>query len=124
MSRRKLIREYIAVLLHEMLHAFLELWGCGTCRERFENIGIGGHGPAWQEAACALEIAAQDERFLDFGLVGMSREVGWATELQIGGRKLDREAVVLARKWEMEMKLLEHCFRKLKLTPGKAPRTQ
>ena len=47
--RSKLMRCYITTLLHEMLHVFLELWGCSPCKDRPENIGLGGHGPVWQE---------------------------------------------------------------------------
>ena len=69
-----------------------------------------------------MEIVAEDKKFLNMGPFDMSREVAWASELKIGGRKVDSEAIGVAKKWGMNFKDVEHCFRGLKLTPGVAPK--
>jgi hypothetical protein len=117
----KLVRLYLATLLHEMLHAFFELWGCGSCRDRHENLGLGGHGPAWQDAALALETAAEDKSFLDLVDVDMSREVSWASKMKASGRRFDGETIALAKNWGMDVKSVEYWSRKLKLKVGEAP---
>ena len=40
--------QYVEVLLHEMVHAYMALYACRTenCHARPENIGVSGHGEA------------------------------------------------------------------------------
>jgi hypothetical protein len=71
-----------------------------------------------------LEIVAEDKKFLNMGPFDMSREVAWASEVKIGGRKVDSEATALAKKWRMNLKDVEHYFRELKLTPGVAQKAR
>ena len=79
---------YFGTLLHEMLHAFLKMWGCRHSSHyyRHKTEGIAGHGHVWQNVAYAPEIAVRDERFLDLKKVELSRELSWAEELKIAGR--------------------------------------
>ncbi|KAJ5038845.1 uncharacterized protein L3040_006524 [Drepanopeziza brunnea f. sp. 'multigermtubi'] len=57
----------LCVLLHEMLHAFLEIYACGCreCRKRAAagagmGVGESGHGKEWCSAMSALQGALQD----------------------------------------------------------------
>ncbi|KAK4626476.1 hypothetical protein CLAFUW4_04176 [Fulvia fulva] len=63
----------VSVLLHEMCHAYMLVWGCmgkksGCSRwacqkgsERYvKEIGMGGHGDAWQRLALTVELLAGD----------------------------------------------------------------
>ena len=49
--------QYIGTLLHEMIHAFMVLYGCkqSCCRRQFEEAGKSGHGVAWLDAATRIE---------------------------------------------------------------------
>lgn len=64
------LRNYLGTLLHEMIHAFLEIWGCriNGCWDLWQQQGLRGHGYAWQDAASALEIAVQDRELLGLEL--------------------------------------------------------
>ena len=73
---------YIETLLHEMWHAFADRWGCRSCRNRQENMGWNGHGPAFQVGAHALEVAVNEIRFVDRKL-SLDREVSWALEVRV-----------------------------------------
>ena len=61
---------YLGRLLHEMSHAFLELFSCRyePCHSSLEHLGITGHGFAWQEITFAVEKAANDHTFLDLSV--------------------------------------------------------
>lgn len=41
------IQSYICTLMHEMVHAFLLLYGCSQCQDLFAQVGFGGHAYAW-----------------------------------------------------------------------------
>ena len=58
---------YLGSLLHEMTHAFLELYSCwySPCRACLQHLGPTGHGFAWQDSAYAVEKAANDLNFLN-----------------------------------------------------------
>jgi hypothetical protein len=58
---------YLGSLLHEMTHAFLELYSCwhSSCRLCLQHLGPTGHGFAWQDIAYAVEKAANDPKFLN-----------------------------------------------------------
>ncbi|KAF8849037.1 hypothetical protein BDZ45DRAFT_697895 [Acephala macrosclerotiorum] len=64
------LRNYLGTLLHEMIHAFLEIWGCCIegCYDLWQQQGVRGHGYAWQDAASALEFAVQDRELLGLKL--------------------------------------------------------
>ncbi|PMD13804.1 hypothetical protein NA56DRAFT_736828 [Hyaloscypha hepaticicola] len=54
-------------LLHEMTHAFLELYSCWytLCREFLQHLGPAGHGFAWQDIAHTVEKAADNPNSLN-----------------------------------------------------------
>jgi hypothetical protein len=54
----------VGTMLHEMLHAFQDLYGCRChhCRSMHPNVGgLGatGHGPSWTSSMCELQISLQ-----------------------------------------------------------------
>jgi hypothetical protein len=55
----------IGTLLHEMVHAFLDIYSCTGCRFEFQNVGISGHATSFQDAAYAIEMASCDPDFLN-----------------------------------------------------------
>lgn len=88
---RKLVQDFLAVLLHEMTHAFLMVYSIptrrlGNCRYRklVQTEGLTGHGPCWVMVAAA--VAAEADRSLG-GLWG-----SW--DLVIArARSLERDAL-------------------------------
>jgi hypothetical protein len=53
------LRYYLSVLLHEMVHAVLDLYCCYTCRPCItrskDEVGISGHSTSWQKLAVSIE---------------------------------------------------------------------
>ena len=76
---------YASVLLHEMIHAFLQRWAnlrlplSGKCLEGF---GRSGHGFAWQDISLALETAANDPTLTGMKL-DLNREHSFRLELSL-----------------------------------------
>jgi hypothetical protein len=104
-SFKQRMRGYLAVLVHEQLHAFIGLYSChcvAGCRKRGQDptvCGITGHGALW----CNAMIAIQERLSADLGwkvdcavLSGMSGEIaatGWQpTHEQEERWKIDRFA--------------------------------
>ncbi|KAE8444459.1 hypothetical protein EG329_000550 [Mollisiaceae sp. DMI_Dod_QoI] len=77
-SKRKILIHYLEILLHEMIHAFLNLWSCEykPCRTAWERCGPGEHGFAFQDILFALQRAVNDGMLLNLGL-----ELGGLTSL-------------------------------------------
>jgi SprT-like family len=66
-------QQYLAVLLHEMTHAFLTIYSCKclSCWPSFKNrVGNHGHGPSWCDSMSAIKQAVE-------------RDLGWYTEFGI-----------------------------------------
>ncbi|KUJ08848.1 uncharacterized protein LY89DRAFT_676741 [Mollisia scopiformis] len=56
---QKRMKKYLGTLLHEMLHAYFEVYGCmctEVCTWRYNTL-VGIHGSSWQDAALAIENA-------------------------------------------------------------------
>ncbi|KAF2812780.1 uncharacterized protein BDZ99DRAFT_517096 [Mytilinidion resinicola] len=66
--------EVLATLLHEALHCFLDQLTskpcgyCAPCKQRVDNIGVHGHGRAWQLVAMKLEEVAPDQLGFDLDM--------------------------------------------------------
>jgi hypothetical protein len=85
---------YLCVLLHEMLHAFFYIYSCKctNCRSQkpalHGGVGASGHGPAWVDAAYALQMAFQElvswEVFLGIpkSVQLETRVSGWKPDLE------------------------------------------
>lgn len=80
LSPRKQLDDILSVLLHEMSHAWVEIFGnrkFGSASEAMEEIGPTGHGKAWKNVVrmCVwaarehfgLECTQEDELFEDYG---------------------------------------------------------
>ncbi|KAE8444460.1 hypothetical protein EG329_000551 [Mollisiaceae sp. DMI_Dod_QoI] len=78
--RRERLRNYLGTLLHEMIHAFLGIWGCRYkgCYNTWQRQGVRGHGHAWQDMAAAVEIAAADR-----DLLGLELDLGRLKNLAV-----------------------------------------
>lgn len=77
-SRYERLRRYIGSLLHQMLHAFFQLWTCPRphCFDKVYTNGEHRHWRIWQEVAFALEDAARDPSLLNLDLY-LNRERLW-----------------------------------------------
>ncbi|OWO97693.1 hypothetical protein B2J93_2453 [Marssonina coronariae] len=80
-TRKWRVHDYIETLLHEMLHAYFDIFAC-ICHARCERrkkraLGTSGHGTAWQWAALAIEEKSGDLFFKKFD---MCREPSWNLE--------------------------------------------
>jgi hypothetical protein len=71
-NRERRLTNYIAILLHECIHAFLEIYSCRTenldgekCHERPEHGGKDGHGEAFQVITSSLHEATRNLLRLD-----------------------------------------------------------
>lgn len=62
-SRPARLKDYLETLLHELIHAFFNVWGCRAdgCSNEWEVLGVRGHGYALQDTALALETAMVDK---------------------------------------------------------------
>ncbi|PMD38387.1 hypothetical protein L207DRAFT_585289 [Hyaloscypha variabilis F] len=75
------LRIYIQTLLHEMIHAFIQIYACfcSRCKTKYEDQeGKTGHGQAWQSIAYEIEIFVRNELGLDLDL---NRVISIAEEL-------------------------------------------
>jgi hypothetical protein len=81
-NRPRRLKAYLSTLLHEMCHAYLDLWGCRFegCYNVWEKQGVKGHGHAWQDIALAVEIAAADPNHMKLHL-DLGRENSLAIEM-------------------------------------------
>lgn len=100
-NRPRRLKGYLETLLHEMCHAFFDLYGCrfDGCYNVWEKQGAKGHGHAWQDIALAVEIAAADKN-----LLGLSLDLGRKNSLAVEMVYEERSAASndeLAR-WGME----------------------
>jgi hypothetical protein len=70
-----LASQRLGVLLHEMIHGYLESFGCKDCTTAAENMGTatGGHGRAWHLLATAIEKAAPNLLEIDDGATDLGR---------------------------------------------------
>jgi hypothetical protein len=68
-TRSEALSRYVGTLLHEMIHVFIYCWACdhGRCADGSGSHGR-GHGPVWQDAAYALELAAKERGFLGLNI--------------------------------------------------------
>ena len=84
--------EYVAVLLHEMAHAFLELYTCYrlSCRNDINWLGVSGHGFAWQDMAFSLTKAVRDRQLLNLPL-NLARYQNFAKELHKSNVSMPRD---------------------------------
>ena len=84
MKREDRLRNYVSVLLHEMIHAFMSLYACRryNCDREPENVGVTGHGEAWCHTAQALEKGV-GEHFAIF--LDMKAMISYARELRHAG---------------------------------------
>ncbi|KAH8597509.1 hypothetical protein B0O99DRAFT_703451 [Bisporella sp. PMI_857] len=81
----KRAREYVGVLLHEMLHVFFHLYTCHCqkCdRRTYETNGY-GHGKQWQRAAKLLEVFLASELNTNINLM---RYASLGREIAISGK--------------------------------------
>lgn len=62
--------QYLGTLLHEMIHVFLHCFTCDypPCRSEFRQLGVSGHGKAWQDIALALEESVSAPKHLNLTL--------------------------------------------------------
>ncbi|KAF4634830.1 hypothetical protein G7Y89_g3279 [Cudoniella acicularis] len=112
-SRQERLTMYLGTMLHEMVHAFLNLWACHSrkCRARsFEKIGEFDHGVAWQEIAHAVETAANSAE-LNLGL-SLRRKSMLLSEVVKSKMELS-EAIVLSE-WGMDYAEVERELRSKK----------
>lgn len=81
MDRDTRLLEYLATLLHEMCHAFLQLWGCDTghCMQDANAGGPTGHAAAWQDICFAVEKATRKHLKL---AIDCNRIVAYALEME------------------------------------------
>jgi hypothetical protein len=82
LGRHAMLKGYVETLLHEMCHAFLELWTCGHsgCVDGFDKLGKTRHGWIWQDVALAIENVVRDKHFLNLDLC-LNREMSLALEV-------------------------------------------
>ncbi|KAH6682730.1 hypothetical protein B0J14DRAFT_646963 [Halenospora varia] len=118
------LRGYLGTLLHEMIHAFFQLYSCGCSickREAFERYGRSGHGWHWIDVAISLQWHCESEWVLGLcldlqiaeGLVMEMREFGKGVE------GIPHEEQL--RKWEMPREFLERVVLETDNYRGKAP---
>lgn len=93
------LRKYLAVLLHEMIHAMFNLYVCFSCdecvKETWALEGMTGHGEAWQEVALLIEERCEELLDEDLDLRRCSSaEVEMRNGGLLSGEQLQR--------WDME----------------------
>lgn len=91
-SRPERLKEYLATMLHEMIHAFLDIWGCRYegCYNVWQRQGVKGHGHAWQDAALAIELAVADKSMLGIEL-DLGRQKSLAVDIVYERRAVPEE---------------------------------
>ena len=67
-SARRL--DQLSTMAHEMVHAYLDVYGCMRCirLDRLDLTGKDGHGFAWQDALYAVKSTANDKNRLNLPL--------------------------------------------------------
>jgi hypothetical protein len=98
----RLFSNIIGILLHEMVHAFLHLYGCMGCQFQFQNVGIRGHATSFQDAAYAIEMASRDPDFLNLH-VDLHRLDSFKDELEAMGMGPPRDV----GKWGFDIQEME-----------------
>ncbi|KAE8442410.1 hypothetical protein EG329_003368 [Mollisiaceae sp. DMI_Dod_QoI] len=78
------LQRYLGIVLHEMTHAFLRIYGCPDCRSRPDWQGKSGHGHAWQDLILAIQESVEDPGFLGLDLA-LNRLGSLQIELCRGG---------------------------------------
>ena len=78
---------YLGTLLHEMVHAFLMLWGC----DRSSCPKNEGHGGTFLDIAYALAKATRDSGFLNLK-ISLGLTVSLAVELQKTGERVPSDS--------------------------------
>ncbi len=75
--------DQLGTMIHEMIHAYLEIYSCPykPCKERLSNAGKTGHGFAWQDAAFAIATATADISYLNLP-IELGRCRGMVIELR------------------------------------------
>jgi hypothetical protein len=99
-GRYEKLKGYVETLLHEMCHAFFELWGCpqSECVGGYDKLGKTRHGRLWQDVALALEHAVRDRQFLNLDLC-LNRVTSLALELVTMDEIVHREDL---ERWVMK----------------------
>jgi hypothetical protein len=105
------MKAYVETLLHEMIHAFLELWTCDHrgCIDGFEKLGKTRHGKVWQEVALAIEDSVRDAGFLNLDLY-LNRETSLALEIVISDEDVLESYL---RRWDMKRADVDEAIREL-----------
>jgi hypothetical protein len=73
----------LGTMIHEMIHAYFQIYSCENqvCRDKLEHLGKTGHGFAWQDAAYAIVIAANNMKYLNLP-IELSRCSSMVSELR------------------------------------------
>lgn len=110
-GRYAMMKAYVETLLHEMIHAFLELWTCDHkgCIDGFEKLGKSRHGKVWQEVALAIEDSVRDAGFLNLDLY-LNRETSLALEIVISDEDVLESYL---RRWDMKRADVDEAVRVL-----------
>jgi hypothetical protein len=88
----------MGTLLHEMLHAFFRihrqvLEGDERIKEYQNHMGDTEHGPVWQDAALAVELAVNDPAFLNLG-VSLWRRNSLYYEYAVSGKEGSHQTTI------------------------------
>ncbi|KAF7950904.1 uncharacterized protein EAE97_002456 [Botrytis byssoidea] len=105
----------LGTLAHEMLHAFMLIFGCRGCYKPPEQTTDAGHGHAWQDAAYEIEVAC--DLFLSND-VNLGRWTSLSHDVENHGMPMPEER--LLRKWDL---IGPHPFQQTPEVPESAGKT-
>ncbi|TGO70261.1 hypothetical protein BOTNAR_0002g00450 [Botryotinia narcissicola] len=109
------VRRWLGTLAHEMLHAFMLIFGCRGCYKPPEQTTDAGHGHAWQDAAYEIEVAC--DLFLSND-VNLGRWTSLSHDVENHGMPMPEER--LLRKWDL---IGPHPFQQTPEVPESAGKT-
>ncbi len=87
-SDEEKFKGYLSTLLHEMIHALINIYvcGCRSCGVRYRSEqGFNGHGTAWQQMAHWIEVFCSERLRSNFDLgraQAMAEEI-WGSQGRI-----------------------------------------
>ena len=73
-----------------MVYAFLTIYCCFECHSQAQNLGVTGHGSAWQDAAYAVCEATYDSTLLNLD-VDLGREHAVVHEWLLSKKTLTKD---------------------------------
>jgi hypothetical protein len=111
-SKSTRLQSYVGALLHEMIHAYFQLYTC-SCRKCVDEErplrGVTGHGIAWQRAAKVIEDFMQ-VKFQVF--IPLCRATAFGGELFVSGDDISPEPLMRLR---LDIESVEEGFQRARL---------